>query len=81
MSTTKALDRLALHAVDFAVNNPGLGDGEFIALTAHVFNQDRQVQLAAAADLERIRGVGVAARAGKRPSAIRASGARAGDGW
>ena len=56
----KAFNRFALHAVDFAVNNARLGDGEFVALTAHVFNQDRQMQFAASADLERIRAVSVA---------------------
>mmetsp|Transcript_43703 Transcript_43703/g.77039 ORF Transcript_43703/g.77039 Transcript_43703/m.77039 type:complete len:444 (+) Transcript_43703:726-2057(+) len=46
------LHRLALDAVDVLEHYARLGHGEFVALAAHVLQQDGQVQFAATADLE-----------------------------
>ena len=46
-------------AVHLAEEHRGLGDGEFIALAAHGFNQDGKVQFAPAIHAERVGGLGV----------------------
>ena len=45
-------DRLALDAVDLLEHHPWLAHGQLIALAAHVFQQDGQVQLAPPRHLE-----------------------------
>src|SRR5207302_10349592 len=45
------LDRLVTFAIDLARDNGRARDLELVALAAHGLDQDRQVQLAAAADL------------------------------
>src|SRR5690606_1310526 len=48
----KGFERLALDAVDVLEHHPGPRNGQFIAFAAHGFEQDGQVQFAAAGDLE-----------------------------
>ena len=51
--------RLAFFAVDVAIHHARLGHGQFEAFAAHVFQQNRQVQFAAARDFKHIRIRGV----------------------
>ena len=55
----EVLDRLAEHAVDGFGDDLRAADLELIALAAHGLDQDGQVQLAAAADLEGVGGIGL----------------------
>lgn len=54
-----ALNGFTADAVDFLIEHLGLGHLELVPLTAHVFNQDGQVQFAAAAHLECVGAVGL----------------------
>ena len=51
--------RLALHAVDVLEHHARAADRQFVAFTAHVFQQDGQVQFAATGHQENVRVVGV----------------------
>ncbi len=53
------LVRLHHPAVLFLHDDPGSRDGHLVAFPAHGLDQDRQVQLAAAGDLEPIRIIGL----------------------
>ena len=53
------LDRFPLLAVAFGDDDLRLADGELVAFAAHRLDEDREVQLAAAADLERVGAVGL----------------------
>ena len=48
------LVRLVIHPVDLLDDDFGLADGQLVALAAHGLDQDREVQQAAAGDLERV---------------------------
>ena len=58
-SIVEALDRLVTDAVDLADDDLGLADGQLEALAAHDLDEDRELQLAAALDLPRVRALGV----------------------
>ena len=58
------LDRLAERVVDALEDHLGARDLELVALAAHRLDQDAEVQLAAAADLEDVRTCPSARRAG-----------------
>ena len=51
--------RLALHAVDFLVHHARAAHRQLETFTAHVLEQDRQVQFAATGNLEHVRVAGV----------------------
>ncbi len=53
------LDRFVAAAVALGDDDLRLGDGQLVAFAAHRFDQDREMQLAAAADFERVGGLGV----------------------
>ena len=53
------LDGLVQGAVDGLIQHLGGADLEFVPFAAHIFDEDRQVHLAAAAHLERLGGVGI----------------------
>ena len=55
----EALDRLAALAVDLADQHLRLADRQLEALAAHELDEDRELQLAAAVDLPRVRPLGV----------------------
>ena len=60
------LDRLVQLAVDLAGDHLRLADGQLVALAAHLLDQDRQRQLAAALHLPGVRALGRAAPGSRR---------------
>jgi hypothetical protein len=74
-------ERLVHHAVDGLGEHARLADGEFVALAAHVLDEDGEVQLAATRDAETRRRFGFFDAAARRCLRARASGARESGGW
>ena len=80
-STTRYSTGSCIDAVDLLDDDLGLADGELVAFASHGFDQDGQVQQAAAGDAGRSRDRRSARRGGRRWTGAPCRGVRGGGGW